>query len=228
MKIISSCYSAYLIIISRYVTALGMFYLRLVGTPDLIYKTLEPFYSDFRKLRLNTPEGWKIIHMDEFVDELLEKQMAFTISLPLLPARKVLELRGELPPRESVLDEEFEEMAAELEKEESKESESKRVKTKWISITVLNRVFVPSVLFSINKYLFSRSIYTNIPQTIIKHNYFPKAFNRSSRCVFASTYACEEFLSEDRTLPWPVKRPVVFSSDSIFFCGKRQENQEAR
>lgn len=107
-----------------------MFYLRLVGTPDLIYKTLEPFYSDFRKLRLNTPEGWKIIHMDEFVDELLEKQMAFTISLPLLPARKVLELRGELPPRESVLDEEFEEMAAELEKEESKESESKRVKTK--------------------------------------------------------------------------------------------------
>ena len=116
--------------IYRYVTALGMFYLRLVGTPELIYKTLEPFYSDFRKLRLNTPEGWKIIHMDEFVDELLENQMAFTISLPLLPARKVLELRGDLLPRESVLDEEFEEMAAELEKEDSKESESKRVKTK--------------------------------------------------------------------------------------------------
>ena len=107
-----------------------MFYLRFVGTPELIYKTLEPFYSDFRKLRLNTPEGWKIIHMDEFVDELLEKQMAFTLSLPLLPSRKVLELRGDLLPRVSALDDEFEEMVAELEKEDSKESEPKRVRTK--------------------------------------------------------------------------------------------------
>lgn len=105
-----------------------MFYLRLVGTPELIYKTLEPFYSDYRKLRLNTPQGWKIIHMDEFVDELLEKDIAFNINLPFLPSRKVLEARGNFPPRESVLKDEYDEMVAEMEKEESKESESKRVK----------------------------------------------------------------------------------------------------
>ena len=111
---------------NRYVTALGMFYLRLVGSPELIYKTLEPYYSDYRKLRLNTPEGWTIIHMDEYVDELLEKEMAFNINLPFLTSRKVLELRGDLPPRKSILDDEFDGMVAELEKEDS--VDDKRVK----------------------------------------------------------------------------------------------------
>ena len=105
-------------LMDRYVTALGMFYLRLVGTPELIYKTLEPFYSDYRKLRLNSPEGWKIIHMDEYVDELLERSMAFNINLPFLTSRKVLESQGDLPPRKSVLDDEFDDMMKELEKEE--------------------------------------------------------------------------------------------------------------
>lgn len=102
-----------------------MFYLRLVGTPELIYKTLEPFYSDYRKLRLNSPEGWKIIHMDEYVDELLERSMAFNINLPFLTSRKVLEAQGDLPPRKSVLDDEFDSMMKELEKEEEP-SENKR------------------------------------------------------------------------------------------------------
>ena len=106
------------LVIGRYVTALGMFYLRLVGTPELIYKTLEPFYSDYRKLRLNSPDGWKIIHMDEYVDELLECSMAFNINLPFLTSRKVLESQGDLPPRKSVLDDEFDDMMKELEKEE--------------------------------------------------------------------------------------------------------------
>lgn len=89
-------------------------------------KSLEPYYSDYRKLRLNTPEGWKIIHMDEYVDELLEKEMAFNINLPFLTSRKVLELRGDLPPRKSILDDEFDGMVAELEKEDS--VDDKRVK----------------------------------------------------------------------------------------------------
>lgn len=109
-----------------------MFYLRLVGTPELIYKTLEPYYSDYRKLRLNTPEGWKIIHMDEYVDELLEKEMAFNINLPFLTNRKVLELRGDLPSRQSILDDEFDSMMAELEKEES--LDDKRVKVSKLDV----------------------------------------------------------------------------------------------
>ena len=64
--------------------------------------------------------------MDEYVDELLEKEMAFNINLPFLTSRKVLELRGDLPPRKSILDDEFDGMVAELEKEDS--VDDKRVK----------------------------------------------------------------------------------------------------
>ena len=52
-----------------------MFYLRMTGTSQEIYTELEPFYSDYRKLRLLSPDGWKIIHMDEYVDMLINDEM---------------------------------------------------------------------------------------------------------------------------------------------------------
>ena len=68
-----------------------MFYLRLTGTAKEIYSELEPYYSDYRKLRLLTPEGWSIIHMDEFVDLLLEKETIYAedIERILGPAAQV-------------------------------------------------------------------------------------------------------------------------------------------
>lgn len=106
----------------RYVTALGMFYLRLTGTSKEIYTELEPYYSDYRKLRLLTPDGWSIIHMDEFVDMLLEKDMALNIALPHLDKRHTLVDRGELEPRQSILEDELNDLIKETEKEDSEKS----------------------------------------------------------------------------------------------------------
>lgn len=99
-----------------------MFYLRLTGTSKEIYSELEPYYSDYRKLRLLTPDGWSIIHMDEFVDMLLEKEMALNIALPHLDKRHTLVDRGELEPRKSILEDELNDLIKETEKEDSEKS----------------------------------------------------------------------------------------------------------
>lgn len=41
----------------KYITALGCLYLRLTSNPVDIYKTLEPLYNDYRKLRLRKTMG---------------------------------------------------------------------------------------------------------------------------------------------------------------------------
>jgi pre-mRNA-splicing factor 38A len=41
----------------KYVTALGSFYLRLIGRSEEIYSYLEPLYNDYRKLRLRETDG---------------------------------------------------------------------------------------------------------------------------------------------------------------------------
>lgn len=108
-----------------------MFYLRLTGTAKEIYSELEPYYSDYRKLRLLTSEGWSIIHMDEFVDLLLEKDMALNIALPHLDKRHTLVARGDLPPRKSILEDELNDLIKETEKEDEDKSQ-KREKTEEI------------------------------------------------------------------------------------------------
>ena len=105
-----------------------MLYLRLTGTPKDIYTELEPYYNDYRKLRVLTPQGSHIVHMDEFVDSLLNDEMAIGIALPYLDKRYVLEERGVLSPRVSVLEEEFEEMMREVETEDNDRKSEKREK----------------------------------------------------------------------------------------------------
>jgi pre-mRNA-splicing factor 38A len=48
----------------KYVRALAAFYVRLTFEPADIYKTLEPFLTDARKLRRRRKEGYVLIHMD--------------------------------------------------------------------------------------------------------------------------------------------------------------------
>jgi hypothetical protein len=50
----------------------------------------------------------------QLIDEMLHKDRLFTISLPRLPSRVMLERAGQLEPRISVLDEEFDEAALEV------------------------------------------------------------------------------------------------------------------
>jgi pre-mRNA-splicing factor 38A len=80
----------------KYLKALGCFYLRLTGRPQEIYEMLEPFYADYSKLKYRDVNEWKLIHMDEFIDELLTKQFCCGIAMPRLPARETLQDAGYL------------------------------------------------------------------------------------------------------------------------------------
>lgn len=63
--------------------------------------------------------------MDEFVEMLLEDEIALDISLPHLDKRHVLEARGELSPRVSILEDELNDIIKETENEENELKRSK-------------------------------------------------------------------------------------------------------
>jgi len=89
----------------KYVTALGCFYLRLIGRAEDIYNYLEPLYNDYRKLRLReTDGGYRLIHVDEFVEDLIYKEAVCDTVLPRILKRQILEDSGSLKPRHSVLE----------------------------------------------------------------------------------------------------------------------------
>lgn len=94
----------------KYVRALGAFYLRLTGSSLDCYKYLEPLYNDNRKLRrqMRTAQ-FEIVHMDEFIDELLRNDRVCDIILPRIQKRNVLEENNEIEPKVSALDDDFDE-----------------------------------------------------------------------------------------------------------------------
>jgi len=100
----------------KYVRILGALYLRLVGKPTDVYQYLEPLYNDYRKLRRKLADGsFALSHVDELIDELLTTEYACDVALPRVPKRWTLEASGQLEPRRSALEDDFEE---EEEKEE--------------------------------------------------------------------------------------------------------------
>ncbi|XP_059607805.1 pre-mRNA-splicing factor 38 [Phlebotomus argentipes] len=94
----------------KYVRALGAFYLRLTGTAIDCYKYLEPLYNDNRKLRRqNRQSNFEIVHVDEFIDELLRSDRVCDIILPRIQKRYILEENNELEPKVSALDDDLDE-----------------------------------------------------------------------------------------------------------------------
>lgn len=92
----------------KYVRALGAFYLRLTGTSVDCYKYLEPLYNDNRKLRHQNRAGnYEIVHMDEFIDQLLREDRVCDVILPRVQKRHVLEENNELETRVSALDDDL-------------------------------------------------------------------------------------------------------------------------
>ncbi|KAK5174821.1 uncharacterized protein LTR77_001904 [Saxophila tyrrhenica] len=90
----------------KYLRLLAAFYVRLTYEKgEDVYTTLEPLLADFRKIRRRTREGWSLTHVDEFVDDLLQKSR--------LNPRTFLEDEGIIEPRESALGEELEELDGE-------------------------------------------------------------------------------------------------------------------
>lgn len=90
----------------KYLRALGAFYLRLVGNSIEIYTKLEPLLNDYRKLRIvDRMKKFSVIHMDEFIDNLLQEESVFDVILPRLTKRIVLEQNGDIEPYKSELEE---------------------------------------------------------------------------------------------------------------------------
>eukprot|EP00531_Pseudo-nitzschia_arenysensis_P015999 CAMPEP_0116124534 /NCGR_PEP_ID=MMETSP0329-20121206/5329_1 /TAXON_ID=697910 /ORGANISM="Pseudo-nitzschia arenysensis, Strain B593" /LENGTH=361 /DNA_ID=CAMNT_0003618515 /DNA_START=5 /DNA_END=1090 /DNA_ORIENTATION=- len=80
----------------KYLKVLGAFYLRLTGRPQEIYELLDPLYADYSKLKYRDVNEWKLIHVDEFVDDLLTKNNCCGIAMPRLPRRETLQEAGYL------------------------------------------------------------------------------------------------------------------------------------
>lgn len=95
----------------KYVRALGALYMRLVGSGVECYKYLEPLFNDGRKLRRQNRSGqYELIHMDEFIDELLREERSCDVILPRIQKRMVLEEANELEARISAaLDDDIDE-----------------------------------------------------------------------------------------------------------------------
>jgi pre-mRNA-splicing factor 38A len=82
----------------KYVRALGCLYIRLTARPIDIYETLEALYVDKCKLRVwsGHEQLWSIMHFDEWIHQLLTESRVVGITLPRLPARRVLQDAGYL------------------------------------------------------------------------------------------------------------------------------------
>lgn len=94
----------------KYVRALGAFYMRLTGTSLDCYKYLEPLYNDNRKLRRqNRQSQFELVHMDEFIDELLRDERVCDVILPRVQKRLVLEENNELEAKVSALEDDLDE-----------------------------------------------------------------------------------------------------------------------
>lgn len=84
----------------KYLRALGLLYLRMFLPSVQVYRRLEPYLADRRRLRLRLPSGvYSLTYMDEIVDELLTKDRVFDIILPRLTKRAVHEDAEELEER---------------------------------------------------------------------------------------------------------------------------------
>ena len=92
----------------KYLRALAAFYIRLTWEAVDIYKTLEPLFEDYRKLKRRTKDGFRLTYVDQFVDDLLTKDRVCATSLWKLPTRAMLEDLDLLDPRESPLGDEIE------------------------------------------------------------------------------------------------------------------------
>eukprot|EP00445_Apocalathium_hangoei_P046972 CAMPEP_0203991354 /NCGR_PEP_ID=MMETSP0360-20130528/9390_1 /ASSEMBLY_ACC=CAM_ASM_000342 /TAXON_ID=268821 /ORGANISM="Scrippsiella Hangoei, Strain SHTV-5" /LENGTH=237 /DNA_ID=CAMNT_0050931517 /DNA_START=50 /DNA_END=763 /DNA_ORIENTATION=+ len=95
----------------KYLRALGAAYYRISQSHMNVYQTLEPLYADYRKLRYRDMNGkLSVIHMDEFIDWLFNEKTVCDVTMPGLPKREMLETTLDLPPYESVLEDDLEEL----------------------------------------------------------------------------------------------------------------------
>ena len=89
----------------RYMRALAAVYIRMVCSPQYVFRLLEPLLKDYRKLNVLDNAGrFSTLRMDEFISMLLDEENSslYGLHLTTFPRRKTLEERGLLDayPRE--------------------------------------------------------------------------------------------------------------------------------
>lgn len=107
----------------KYLRALAAFYIRLTFDAVEIFTHLEPYLTDYRKLRRRRKESYELTHMDQFIDDLLTKDRVCATSLWKLPSRQALEDLGNLDERVSPMQAELDEMDADEEARENGEED---------------------------------------------------------------------------------------------------------
>ncbi|KAE8610217.1 hypothetical protein XENTR_v10012048 [Xenopus tropicalis] len=106
----------------KYVRTLGALYMRLTGTATDCYKYLEPLYNDYRKVKVQNRNGeFELMHVDEFIDQLLHEERVCDVILPRLQKRFVLEETEQLDPRVSALEEDMDDVESSEEEEDEDE-----------------------------------------------------------------------------------------------------------
>ncbi|OCT85018.1 pre-mRNA-splicing factor 38A-like isoform X1 [Xenopus laevis] len=114
----------------KYVRALGALYMRLTGIATDCYKYLEPLYNDYRKVKVQNRDGeFELMHVDEFIDQLLHEERVCDVILPRLQKRFVLEETEQLDPRVSALEEDMDDVESSEEEEDDDEKVTSKVAT---------------------------------------------------------------------------------------------------
>ncbi|NXD90146.1 PR38A factor, partial [Chaetorhynchus papuensis] len=106
----------------KYVRMLGALYMRLTGTAIGCYKYLEPLYNDYRKRKRQNRNGeFELMHVDEFIDELLHEERVCDIILPRLQKWYVLEGAEQLGPPVGALEEDLDDVESSEEEDDEDE-----------------------------------------------------------------------------------------------------------
>ena len=131
----------------KYLRALTALFIRFAYPPEKIYTKLEKLFCDYKKLVILKSKGYAIIHMDEYIDSLLNDEHIFEISLPKIPKRSVLEENGSLQPYVSVLENELNIDKNKKEGESEKESETEEEQ----DIDIFKNLKIPDNFFKNKK-----------------------------------------------------------------------------
>ncbi|KAH7935097.1 hypothetical protein HPB52_003957 [Rhipicephalus sanguineus] len=78
--------------------------------PSLMLKDSVDVLAVLEAICMGSPEMYVIVHMDEFIDELLREERVADIILPRIQKRQVLEESGELEPRVSALEDDLDDV----------------------------------------------------------------------------------------------------------------------
>lgn len=94
----------------KYLRAIAALYIRLTRSSVEVYTLLEQCLTDYRHIRIYNDGHCSLIHMDEYIDQLLNEDKFCDLILPRMISRYQLEQQELIEPRISILQEEFDEM----------------------------------------------------------------------------------------------------------------------